>query len=109
MIYHITSAAEARQAATRGEYLPQAFTADGFIHCSHPHQVCRVANARFTGQRDLVLIEIDPARAGCNIIDENLEGGSELFPHVYGPLPMSAVVRILDFPCDDTGRFDLPI
>jgi uncharacterized protein (DUF952 family) len=41
-----------------------------------------------------VLLEIDPSRLSCRIVDENLEGGVELFPHVYGRLPMSAVVGI---------------
>jgi uncharacterized protein (DUF952 family) len=41
----------------------------------------------------------------CRIIDENLEGGSELYPHVYGPLKMSDVIRVHPFPCDDDGKF----
>jgi uncharacterized protein (DUF952 family) len=41
-----------------------------------------------------VVFEIDPALLSCKVIDENLEGGIELFPHIYGRLPMSAVTRI---------------
>jgi uncharacterized protein (DUF952 family) len=93
-IYHITSAAEARNAEQSGEYIPQDFAAEGFIHCSYERQVPVVVANRFEGRRDLVLFEIDPARLPCKVVDENLEGGSELFPHIYGRLPMSAVVRI---------------
>jgi uncharacterized protein (DUF952 family) len=107
-IYHITSAVEAGDAARLGEYVPKAFEADGFIHCSYPRQVQAVANRRFSGRTDLVLLEIDRAKLPCEVVDENLEGGTDLFPHIYGCLPMSAVVRIHPFPCGADGRFDLP-
>jgi uncharacterized protein (DUF952 family) len=57
----------------------------------------------------LVLLEIDRAKLRCNVIDENLEGGTELFPHIYGAVPMSAVIRVHDFPCDAAGRFTVPM
>jgi uncharacterized protein (DUF952 family) len=104
-IYHITTAEEAREAAAAGQYTPALFEREGFIHCSHAHQVPSVANRIFRGRTGLVLLEIDQTMLGCDVIEENLEGGAELFPHVYGPLKMSAVVRILECPCDDSGRF----
>lgn len=107
-LYHITSEDEARAAALAGVYAPKAFVSEGFIHCSHVTQVCAVANRIFAGRADLVLFEIDRAALGCEVIEENLEGGAERFPHVYGRLPMTAVVAIFDFPCDAAGRFDLP-
>lgn len=107
-IYHITSAAEVRQAGHTGEYAPSAFETEGFIHCSHPRQLIKVANARFRGRTDLMLLEIDPTRLACPVIEENLEGGAEMFPHIYGRLPMSAVIRIHEFPCTSTGSFELP-
>ena len=108
VIYHITSAGEASDAARSGVYAPQAFEADGFIHCSYPRQIQAVANRRFAGRTDLVLLEIDRARLTCRVVDENLEGGTDRFPHVYGVLPMSAVVRVHAFPCGPAGLFDLP-
>lgn len=93
-IYHITSANEARAAQGSGEYAPRDFQREGFIHCSYAHQVQGVIGRRFQGRTDLVLLEIDPAQLSCKVIDENLEGGAELFPHIYGHLPMAAVVQI---------------
>lgn len=109
VIYHITSARESREAARSGIYTPEAFGAEGFIHCSYPRQLLVVANRRFAGRSDLVLLEIDRARLTCSVVDENLEGGTDLFPHIYGALPMTAVVRVHDFPCGPGGRFDLPL
>jgi uncharacterized protein (DUF952 family) len=107
-IYHITSAREAEHAALTGEYTPAAYDADGFIHCSHAQQVLAVAHRRYRGRRDLVLLEIDRERLPCPVVSENLEGGTELFPHVYGRLPMSAVVAVHAFACEADGSFRLP-
>jgi uncharacterized protein (DUF952 family) len=107
-IFHITTRAEADKARLAGEYIPAAFRRDGFIHCSYARQLTRVADANFRGRSDLVLLEIDRARVECDVLDENLEGGSDLFPHIYGPLPMSAVRAIIDFPCRPDGTFALP-
>ena len=104
-IYHITSANEAREAERTGFYEPKTFAREGFIHCSYAHQVNGVANRIFRGRPDLVLLEIDPAELDCRLVDENLEGGRELYPHVYGRLRMSAVRRVLEFPCDSNGGF----
>jgi uncharacterized protein (DUF952 family) len=107
-IYHITTSEEAGAAVRSGSYVPTAFVAEGFIHCSYLHQVCAVANRRFAGRADLVLFEIDRARLSCDVIDENLEGGAERFPHIYGRLPMDAVPHVHPFPCGPDDRFELP-
>lgn len=104
-IFHITSKREASEAARSGEYKPDAFALEGFIHCSYAHQVIATANRIFRGRRDLVVLEIDPAALDCRVVDENLEGGSELFPHIYGRLKMAAVVQVRELPCDSAGGF----
>lgn len=104
-IYHITSKHEASEAQKTGTYTPAAFEREGFIHCSYANQVMAVANRIFKGRPDLVLLEIDAAALDCRVIDENLEGGSELYPHIYGRLKMSAVMRVALFPCDKEGKF----
>jgi uncharacterized protein (DUF952 family) len=78
---------------------------EGFIHCSYARQVLRTADRIFRGVTGLVLLEIDPARLTCGIVDENLEGGTELFPHVYGLLTLSAVLALHPFPCATNCTF----
>ena len=95
-IYHIATADAASRAEQTGQYFPEAFGSEGFIHCSYKHQLAGVIQRFFRGKSGLVLFEIDQTRIDAKIIDENLEGGSELFPHVYGVLPMSAVVGVHD-------------
>jgi uncharacterized protein (DUF952 family) len=107
-LFHITTQLEADAARESGEYRPRAFEREGFVHCSYGRQVVATANRIFHGQQGLVLLEIDPSTLGSRVIDENLEGGAERFPHVYGPIPMTAVVRVHLFPCGPDGRFSLP-
>jgi uncharacterized protein (DUF952 family) len=104
-LFHITSEEEWRAAQAGAEYRPRAFSRDGFMHCSYAGQVLHTANRIFTGVSGLVLLEIDPGRLPCDVVEENLEGGAELFPHVYGPLPVSAVRTVHPFPCDTDGTF----
>ena len=99
-LYHITSKEEALKAAQAGEYTPAAFEREGFIHCSQAHQVRATLNRIFRGRTDLVLLEIDPAELSCKVVEENLEGGAEMFPHIYGRLLMSAVVKVHFLPID---------
>jgi uncharacterized protein (DUF952 family) len=108
-LFHITTRREAQEARAAGIYEPGAFGREGFIHCSYVHQVAAVANRIFRGRKNLVVLEIDPALLNCRIVDENLEGGSELFPHIYGKLRITAVIQVHDFPCDESGAFAFPV
>lgn len=94
LIYHITSEQAWADAKAQGNYTADSLASEGFIHCSEAHQVAWVANQRFRGRSDLVLLHIDPAGLQAPVRHENLEGGQELFPHVYGPVPTSAVVNV---------------
>ncbi len=86
----------------------EMFSVEGFIHCSTPAQVLQVANARFRGQSDLLLLSIETDRVGPEIRYENLEGGEQLFPHVYGELNTDAVVRVAEFRPESDGSFKMP-
>ena len=84
------------------------FATDGFIHCSTRDQVIAVANARFRGQPGLILLLIDTDKVRPEIVYENLEGGADLFPHIYGELNTDAVGEVAPFEPGDDGYFQLP-
>lgn len=65
--------------------------ADGYIHLSAAPQLQGTLEKHFAGQDGLVIAEIDLAVLGYTVRWEISRGGA-LFPHVYGPLPMSAVI-----------------
>jgi glutathione S-transferase len=73
--------------STRGRTLAD----EGFIHASYEWQVEGVANAFYADLDDLVLLTIDPDTVGVPVVDEAV--ASDRFPHVYGPLPVAAVIE----------------
>ena len=107
-LYHITSLSEWNDAQAKGEYKPQGFAKEGFIHCSYSHQLLTVAHRFYKGQDGLVILMIEPSTISSSLVEENLEGGTELYPHVYCPLPINSVIKAIAFPCDAEGSFSLP-
>ena len=108
MILHIAEEADWATAQDRGRYEAQSLATQGFIHCSNPDQLVRVADGIFRGRTDLVLLTIDPAKLTAEVRYENLEGGTVLFPHVYGAIELEAVTRAQPFAAGSEGRFTLP-
>jgi uncharacterized protein (DUF952 family) len=99
LVYHVATAADWARArrdgvhttSTRGRTLEQ----EGFIHASRADQ-WRGVHARFYADvgEPLVLLEIDTDRLGCPVVEEPGEpGGTETFPHIQGPVPVTAVLR----------------
>ena len=116
MICHITTHTAWAAAQASGQFLSPEFDQHGFIHCSTPDQVVLVANALFRGRLDLVLLVIDeallesPVRWEPPDSKERLPGFTQdvVFPHVYGPINLDAVVRTIGMDPTDTGSFVLP-
>ncbi|OSC66735.1 hypothetical protein B5180_29800 [Streptomyces sp. BF-3] len=44
--------------------------------------------------RDLVVLVVDPGRLADPVRYEAMKPGGEEFPHLYGPLPVGAVVEV---------------
>ena len=111
IIFHIAGqeawAKRADQSAV-GYYRPEGFAIEGFIHCSTRDQVIKVADIRFRGQTGLVLLCLDTDKVTAEIRYENLEGGPELFPHIYGEINTDAVVQVAEFEPGVDGYFALP-
>lgn len=78
-------------------YTPAALADDGFIHCSTTVQLDRVASAFYTGRDDLTLLTIAAVQVGSTLVYEDLYEANELFPHIYGPLPLDAVVKAVGY------------
>jgi uncharacterized protein (DUF952 family) len=108
VIYHICSRQEWDLAQVQGEYRADSLETEGFIHCSTREQVLFVANRRFRAVSGLVLLAIDSGVVPSQIRYENLEGGSRLFPHIYGPIPVSAVRSVGRFEAGIDGVFAWP-
>ena len=67
--------------------------ADGYIHFSSGEQARETAARHFAGVDDLLLITVDAEALGDKLRWEPSRGGA-LFPHLYGSLPVSAVLHV---------------
>ncbi len=98
MIYHLTDRATwaASQAAgehtssTRGVTLAQ----EGFIHCSTADQWRGVVERFYADATDLLLLHVDESQLTAPLVYEQLGDAPEPFPHIYGPIPLNAVVEV---------------
>lgn len=96
-IYHLAEPGD--WAASSDYYEPPSVATEGFVHCSTAGQLPRVAAERYMGRNDLVLLTIDPDQLDAGaLVYEDSYGAGEEFPHVYGPLPVSAVVSTGPYP-----------
>jgi uncharacterized protein (DUF952 family) len=117
MILHITSRVEWVEAQARSEYIAPSLQTEGFIHCSTENQVLHVANAFYRGRNDLVLLNIDETKLKPELKWEPPAGSpapgiseSDKFPHIFGPINLTAVASVLDFVPDSDGEWhSLPL
>lgn len=115
-IFHITGRADWAAAQAAGQYTAPSLQSEGFIHLSTVEQVIAVANSFYMGQVDLVLLSVDTGKITAPLkweppIGLPPPGGAtdqQLFPHLYGPLNLPAVVAVINFPPGEHGRFELP-
>jgi uncharacterized protein (DUF952 family) len=107
-IYKICSAELWRQAQGAGRFSgAPPDLADGFIHFSTAMQVAETAGKHFSGATDQVLVAVDAAALGAALKWEPSRGG-DLFPHLYGSLPLAAVLWVKPLPLGADGRHVFP-
>jgi uncharacterized protein (DUF952 family) len=108
-VYKICPEAALQEARKSGRFDGSADDArDGFIHLSVGHQVTGTLAKYFAGQRDLVLLAVDPERLGVQLRWEKSRGG-ELFPHLYGPLDLAHVISVEPLTLQEDGSHRLPL
>ena len=106
LIYKIVSASDWLEAERAGVFGGSAVDRrDGFIHFSTETQVRETAARHFAGQDDLRLVAVSPQR--LEIRWEPSRHGA-LFPHLYGPLPLSAVRAVHPLRLDESGGHRFP-
>lgn len=81
--------------------------ADGYIHLSAADQVTETVDRHFAGQTDLWIVAVDLAAMAEAVKWEPSRGGA-LFPHLYAPLPLSAVRASAPLTRNAEGAVALP-
>ncbi len=107
-IYKVLSEPLWKEAVERGKFSGSAVDAqDGYIHFSTAQQVVETVRKHFAGQQDLVLLSVNAEALGSDLKWEASRGG-DLFPHLYAPLPLSAVISAVPLPLDPAGGHRFP-
>ncbi|MCJ0902656.1 DUF952 domain-containing protein [Rhodococcus sp. ARC_M6] len=107
-LLHMCTRAEWERAQEIGERIPDRFAAEGFVHMSTPYQVHLPANRIFAGRDDVVLLTLDPALLGADVKWEPgvpADPDSMRFPHLFGPIPVGAVMSVTEYRPDVNGVF----
>jgi len=107
IIFHITRSQQWEQAKQVQSYRGDTLDSEGFIHCSTLPQVLKSANKFFVGQTGLLLLSIDSEKVQAEIKYELAAG--ENYPHIYGPLNVDAVLKVVEFEPGADGKFELPV
>jgi uncharacterized protein (DUF952 family) len=113
IVLHIAHRDIWEESSAGGYYRPLSLGTDGFIHCSTLEQTVETANQFYLGQEGLILLCIDTGKVDAEVRFEGPAGAGDpraasLFPHIYGPLNVSAVVRIVELVPLPDGTFELP-
>jgi uncharacterized protein (DUF952 family) len=108
LVYKICPRSLWREAQAAGRFTGAPVDrADGFIHFSTAAQVAETAGRHFAGQEDLLLLAVEGDALGEALRYEPSRGG-DLFPHLYGDLPLDAVVTVEELPLGPDGCHVFP-
>lgn len=107
-IYKLADAALFEAARKSGSFTGMPVDhADGYIHFSTATQLVETIRKHFAGKRDIVLFAVDSDAVAADLRWEPSRGGA-LFPHLYAPLPMSAVTAHAPLAIAADGAAELP-
>ncbi|MBT3536896.1 MAG: DUF952 domain-containing protein [Rhodospirillaceae bacterium] len=108
LIYHVCDGEAWRGSQGGGSYTGSADDQrDGYMHFSTHSQVRTSTAIHRAGQAGLVLLVVAVDKLGADLKWEPSRGG-QLFPHLYGALPMDAVVEVTELPLGGDGRHQFP-
>lgn len=108
VIYHLARDVEWREAERAGRYAGTADDRrDGFLHFSTAEQVAESAARHRRGENGIVLVAADAESLGAALRWEPSRRGA-LFPHLYGDLPLAAVLWAAPLPLGGDGLHRFP-
>ncbi|QEH36161.1 hypothetical protein OJF2_47210 [Aquisphaera giovannonii] len=94
-ILRITPREMWEQAVAAGEFRSDDLAAEGFIHCATLEQLPFVRGKFYRGRTGLVVLRIDAEKLSSPLVWENPHPVMKLFPHVYGPINLDAVLEVV--------------
>jgi uncharacterized protein (DUF952 family) len=108
-LYRIMTPDEWDEMQVLGEFCPSEFKREGQVYACYLYQTEFVSGYLYNSILGLVLVELDASKLGCEVIEKNLKGGKELFPHIQGAIPAEACLVRYQLPVEGDGSFELPL
>ena len=94
IFYHITTPERWAMFATKDYYNAESLVTEGFIHASFAEQIAPTLAIHFKNVKKIIILTVDPSVLEAELRVEASRNG-DLFPHIYGVLPMSAVLGVV--------------
>ena len=106
-IFHLISESDWESTRDASEWKASSLHDEGFIHCSKDEeQMVRVAQRLYADRADMLALEVDTDQLSQSVVSEPSRSG-EIYPHIYGPLQIRAVVAVWRLNPDGSGGFAL--
>jgi uncharacterized protein (DUF952 family) len=107
VLFHLATQADWERALGTGSYTTASVRGDGVVPCASAAQHAAVANARFAGRTDLVLLLLDTDRLASRVRVGQVKGetGGQPFPCVHGPVPLEAIFEAAPYRPGADARF----
>ena len=101
---HLTARKTWDEQRNGSHYRPEPFETEGFIHCTDGEaNVIAAGNRYYTSDpRPMVCLVIDDEKVEAEVRYEDPQG---IFPHIYGPLNIDAVIAVQSVDRKDDGTF----
>ncbi len=107
-IYHLITKSDLEQ-RVKNEYIYEpSLESEGFTHNATLPQVVPAADRHYKGMKDTLLLEIDEKLLTYPLVYDYVERHNQYFPHIYGPINLSAVVKIHVMSVNSDGSYSLP-
>lgn len=93
-IFHLATPEEWATAQAMGSVAPRSLATEGFVHCSRADQLDGTIQRHYAGIDDLVLLRLDEARLGDDLLWEESRPG-ERYPHLYRAIALDEVAEVI--------------
>lgn len=90
-LYHLATPEQWAGHRATGEIAPPSLVEEGFVHCSWGRQVAGTVAKHFDGVDELLALHLDEDALAGDLVEEDSYSSGQAFPHVYAPIPTSAV------------------
>lgn len=92
-LVHLITPDDLAVARRTGHVAPPSLDEQGFVHLCAPAQLGDVIRRHGDGWDVVLILELDPSALAHELRWEESHPG-EHYPHLYGPLPLDAVVGV---------------